>query len=74
MRTTVTLDEKLVSQVVKESSQRTKTRAVTVALSEYLRRKKIDKLRSMLGRMDIDAEAAISLREAEVKELESRRG
>ena len=74
MRTTVTLDERLVSQVMRASLEKTKTRAVSTALAEYLRRKKIDKLRSMLGRMDMDAGALRSLRESEIKESEDLHG
>lgn len=70
MRTTVTLDEKLVREVMKTTAARTKTGAVTRALQEHVRRMRIDKLRSLLGKVEIDSEGLKELREMELQEAE----
>jgi len=73
MRTTVTLDEQLVSEVMKVTSAKTKTKAVTIALKELVKRKKIEKLRSLLGSIDIDEKEIRKLREMEIQEAENSR-
>lgn len=74
MRTTVTLDETLVREIMKVTAAKTKTAAVTVALREHARRSRIDKLRSLLGKVDIDAKSLKDLREAEIQEAEQTHG
>jgi len=71
MRTTLTLDEKLVTEVMKVTSAKTKTKAVTIALEQFVRRKKIDALRSLLGTLDVDPEPFANLRELEIAESKS---
>jgi len=56
MRTTITLDEKLVSELVRLSGAKTKTAAVTAAVREQIRRAKLKKLSDLLGSIDFDAE------------------
>ena len=77
MRTTVTLDEKLVSELVKLSGAKTKTAAVTAAVREEIRRKKLKKLSDLLGTVDIHQEAveeADSLDMERAKWLDDMRG
>ena len=74
MRTTVTLDQGIVNEVMEATSSKTKTKAVTLALKEYIRRKKIEKLRFLLGKVDFDEQAADRLRELEIKEGEDLDG
>ena len=74
MRTTLTLDEQLVADVLKATDAKTKTRAVTIALEQFVRRKKIDALRALLGTVDIDPEPFARLRELEIAESNNRRG
>jgi hypothetical protein len=57
MRTTVTLDEKLVRELVKFSGAKTKTAAVTSAVKEQIRRAKLKKLAGLLGTVDVDEKA-----------------
>jgi len=47
------LDEKLVEEIVQFTCERSKGKAVNKALQEYLRRKKLDALWSMAGKMDL---------------------
>ncbi len=57
MRTTVTLDENLVSELLKFSGAKTKTAAVALAVKEQIRRAKLKKLAGLLGAVDIDEKA-----------------
>ena len=57
MRTTVTLDENLVRELVKFSGTKTKTAAVAFAVKEHIRRAKLKKLAGLLGTIDIDEKA-----------------
>jgi Arc/MetJ family transcription regulator len=74
MRTTVTLDEKLVREVMKVTTGKTKTSAVTAALKEHVRRSRMDALRSMLGKVDLDPDGLKDLRELEMQETEAENG
>lgn len=68
----MTLDDELVTEVMKATSAKTKTRAVTIALEQFVRRKKIDALRSMLGTLDVNPEPFRQLRELEVAESKTK--
>jgi len=57
MRTTVTLDEALVSELLELSAEETKTAAVTAAVKEQIRRAKLKKLAGWLGRVRVDDDA-----------------
>lgn len=57
MRTTVTLDEGLVRELVRFSGEKTKTAAVTLAVKEQIRRAKLEKLAGLLGKVDVNKEA-----------------
>jgi Arc/MetJ family transcription regulator len=52
MRTTIDIDDDLISEVMKISGIKTKKKAVLVALREYLRYKKIEELKSLIGNYD----------------------
>ena len=54
MRTTVTLDENLVRELLKFCDAKTKTAAVAFAVKEQIRRAKLKKLACLLGTVDID--------------------
>jgi len=62
MRTNVTLDESLVSELLHLSGEKTKTAAVTTAVKEQIRRAKLRKLAGLLGRVEVDED---SLKEQE---------
>ena len=53
MRTTLDVDEKLIEEVKKLTKEKSKGKAVNRALEEYIRRQRIDDLRSMLGKTDL---------------------
>ena len=69
MRTTLELDEKLIREVVRLSGEKNKGKAVNKAMAEYVRRRKIDELRKMLGTIGL----ADTWREDEKRELEDMR-
>ena len=59
MRATVTMEKDVLERLVKETKAKSKASAVKQAVNEYLRRKKIDRIRSLKGKLefDVDAEA-----------------
>ncbi len=65
MRTNVVLDEAKVAVLMRLTGARSKTAAVALAVDEQIRREKLRRLASMLGKVDIDEEAISSLRTAE---------
>ena len=54
MRTTLNIDKDLIDYVVEATGEKTKSKAVTAALKEYTRRKKIADLRALGGKVRID--------------------
>jgi len=67
MRTTVTLDESIVKELVKFSGAKTKTAAVAFAVKEQIRRAKLKKLAGLLGTIDINAKAIKESNKADMK-------
>ena len=67
MRTTVTLDENLVRELLKLSDAKTKTAAVAFAVKEQIRRAKLKKLASLLGTVTIDMKAIRDSNQADMK-------
>lgn len=56
MRTTLNIDDELLRFVVKETGAPTKTRAVRQALDEWARRRKIEKLIALGGKIRFDVD------------------
>ena len=54
MRTTVTIDEKMVRELMELSCAKNKTAAVAFAIKEQIRRTKLKKLADILGTIDVD--------------------
>lgn len=57
MRATVTIEKDKLDLLVMETKSRSKASAVKVAIDEYLRKKKIEKIKAMKGRLDFDMTA-----------------
>ena len=70
MRTTSEIDERLIGEVMGLTGEKSKGKAVSKALEEYVRRRKIEELRSMLGKIDL----VDNWRELEELEIEEMRG
>jgi Arc/MetJ family transcription regulator len=69
MRTTFDLDPELVQEVLRRTGEKNASRAINKALSEFIRRQKLDELRRLLGTMDLED----NWREMEERELEDMR-
>ena len=67
MRTTVTIDENLVRELVKLSDAKTKTAAVAFAVQEQIRRAKLKKLASLLGTVTVDEKAINESNQADMR-------
>ncbi len=52
MKTTLNIPEDLVKKTMKLSKSKTKTKAIITALKEYIRRKKLDDIIRMEGKLD----------------------
>jgi Arc/MetJ family transcription regulator len=57
MRANVTIEKDVLDELVKETKARSKASAVKIAIRGYLKRKKIEKIRSMKGKLDFDLTA-----------------
>jgi Arc/MetJ family transcription regulator len=57
MRATVTIEKDILDELVKETKAKSKATAVKTAVREYLRRKKIEKIKSMKGKLEFDLTA-----------------
>ena len=67
MRTTVTLDENIVRELMRFSGSKTKTAAVALAVEEQLRRVKLKKLAGLLGTVNLDENAIQESNKADMK-------
>ena len=54
MRTTLNIDDEILAEVIKATGEKSKSKAVNMALGRYVRQKKIENLLSMAGNMEID--------------------
>jgi uncharacterized protein YaaW (UPF0174 family) len=57
MRATVTIEKNMLDQLLKETRAKSKATAVKRAIHEYLRRRKIDRIKSMKGKLRFDLTA-----------------
>ncbi|TAN41797.1 MAG: type II toxin-antitoxin system VapB family antitoxin [Nitrospirae bacterium] len=49
MRTTIDINEELINDVMKKAGVRTKKAAIVTALQDYLRHKKVEELKALVG-------------------------
>ena len=54
MKTTLNIPEDLIKKAMSLSKHRTKTKTVVVALQEYIRQKKIDKILGQEGKLQFE--------------------
>lgn len=57
MRATVTIEKDVLDELVHESRQKSKASAVKLAISEYLKHKKIEKIKGLKGKLKFDKTA-----------------
>jgi hypothetical protein len=54
MRATLNIPDDLIAEVQKISGEKSKTKAITTAMQEFIRRKKIEELIALKGKVRID--------------------
>jgi Bacterial antitoxin of type II TA system, VapB len=54
MRATLNIPDELINEVQRLSGQKTKTRAIVSVMEEYVRRRKMDDLLALRGKIAID--------------------
>lgn len=54
MRTTLDLNQHLIEQLMEATSAKTKTEAIHLAAQELIRRKKLDQLKGLSGKIRLD--------------------
>ncbi|MBE7446397.1 MAG: DUF2191 domain-containing protein [Planctomycetia bacterium] len=57
MRATLTIDNDKLDLLMKETKSKSKASAVKIAIDEYLMRKKIEKIKSMKGKLEFSMTA-----------------
>lgn len=55
LRTTLNLDHDLVAAVMKATQAKSKTEAITMAMTELVRRRKLDKLKALSGTIRLES-------------------
>ena len=69
MRTTLNLDEKLVQELMRTTSAKSKTEAIHMAMKELIRRSKLEKLKALSGKIHLD----LDMRAREKVEIEHQK-
>lgn len=57
MRATVTIDKKILDELVEESGQKNKASAVREAVALYLKQKKVERIKQKKGKVKFDKSA-----------------
>lgn len=68
MRATLNIPDDLVSEVQKLSGEKSKTKAITAAMKEFVRQKKIKKLIALRGKIQVE-DVTQELHKLELKEM-----
>lgn len=69
MRTTLNIDDFLLNKLLDFTHEKSKTRAITIAIKEYLKKKNLEKILSCQGSLEIENNWQ-QLEEKELKEYE----
>jgi Arc/MetJ family transcription regulator len=57
MRTTITLDKKILDALLEATQAKSKASAVREAIGEYLKKDKTERIKSMRGKLEFDLSA-----------------
>lgn len=57
MRATITIEKDILDNILMETHAKSKASAVKIVIDDYLRRKKIEKIKSMKGKLEFDKSA-----------------
>jgi hypothetical protein len=71
MRATLNIPDELIDEVQRLSGQKTKTQAIVTVMEDYVRRKKLEELLALRGKISIDYDWELE-EEAELKAAEER--
>jgi hypothetical protein len=71
MRATLNLPDPLIDDLLMVTGEKKKTRAICLAIEEYIRRRRKEKLLSLSGKIDIDLDWK-KLEELELKGMKER--
>jgi len=69
MRATLNIPDDLLSEVQKLTGEKSKTKAITVAMKEYVRQKRIKELLALRGKIQIE-DVTHELEKLEMEEME----
>jgi len=72
MRTTINIDDSVLENLLEYTHQKSKTRAITIAIKDYLRRKRLEKILSFQGKLDVEDNWQ-QLEEEEMKEYAEKK-
>lgn len=72
MRATLSIPDNLINEVQRLSGQKTKTQAIVTVMEEYVRRRKMEDLLALRGKITIDYDWE-QAEEAELKAAEERK-
>ena len=73
MHTTITIADTIFGELMRFTQAKTRTDAINQALSEWVRRQKLEKLKALRGKIRFDAEID-DLRQLEIEEAQSLHG
>ena len=68
MRTSITLNDETIRELLEVTNTTNMTQAVSTAVNEYLRRRRLERFRALRGKVDITSNEEIEA--AELAELE----
>jgi hypothetical protein len=54
MRATLNFSDELIKDLVRETGAKNKTQAITQAIKEYLKKRRLEKLLSLQGKLDLE--------------------
>jgi len=69
MRATLNIPDDLLSEVQKITGEKSKTKAITIAMKEFVRQQKIRELLALRGKIEIE-DATDELEKLELQEME----
>lgn len=71
MRATLNIPDELINEVQRLSGEKTKTQAIVTVMEDYIRRKKMDDLLALRGKISIEYDWELE-EDAEIKAAEER--
>ena len=69
MRATLNIPDNLLSEVQRISGEKSKTKAIIIAMKEFIRQKKIKELIALSGKIQIE-DVTAEMEELEIREME----